>query len=349
MANLEHVEIVKRGTKSVNKWREDNPDVELDLSDIELRALELDSAFLSPANLKSLKLFDSNLSKTTLIGCDFRLSRLRNVNLQSAILNDADFSDAELALVNMNHAVADKITLNNAKMYRVDLTKAWIVNSKMLATRLEECTLLLTAILGSKVNSNTTFTNSTDISDCAIDRHTIACLGEQRGGLTDGNLSEMDIHDDVAELRLAFSGIWGTIHFIAILAFMLPYLWFLFEHGIEARFSDNPENSISLLEAFLRYIWNGGVDWRAGWNLSLISFGTFIFFLLYNSLRLSLLYKVKKLETKQEVSGVPAFFSFFSEPIWFVIFSITQKWGFIFYLFCVCVNIYHFMQMRIPV
>jgi hypothetical protein len=51
MANPEHVELVKQGMEAIRKWREENPDVRPDLSEVDLGKTDLSGAFLSRADL----------------------------------------------------------------------------------------------------------------------------------------------------------------------------------------------------------------------------------------------------------------------------------------------------------
>jgi hypothetical protein len=68
MANPEHVELVKQGAEAIRRWREENPDVSLDLGGADLRG-----AWLSTANLGGAKLADADLGRAWLD--DANLSR----------------------------------------------------------------------------------------------------------------------------------------------------------------------------------------------------------------------------------------------------------------------------------
>ena len=51
MANQEHLAILKQGVETWNQWREEHPDVILDLSDADLSEANLNGANLIEANL----------------------------------------------------------------------------------------------------------------------------------------------------------------------------------------------------------------------------------------------------------------------------------------------------------
>ncbi|WP_417377065.1 pentapeptide repeat-containing protein [Gimesia maris] len=349
MANPDHVKIVKLGAARLAEWQEENPNVLLDLSDCDLEEIDLSGANLHLANLENARLSRVNLSGAVLNMVNFSSATLRNSSAQGIVFYQSDLSNAKLSNINLRSADFRFANLKKTYLCDSDLFSAVFDYGTLTETKIEKCFMKHTSLLDIKVNSETQFKNIETLDHCKIDRYTIASLGKDRGGLSDGNLMVMNINDDVARLRSEFSGVWGAFHLIAIFAFCAPYLWFSIQLRVEASFSDySPEYSITLLKALSRYIWNGGIGWREGWDLSIVSFGTFIAFLSYNTLRISLLYKTKKLETQQEVSGVPAIFSFANSPGWEKTY-LFSKLGLAIYLICVILNIYHFLQMRIPV
>jgi uncharacterized protein YjbI with pentapeptide repeats len=52
MANEDHLRILQQGVKVWNKWREENPGIEPDLSVADLKAADLRGANLSGSNLR---------------------------------------------------------------------------------------------------------------------------------------------------------------------------------------------------------------------------------------------------------------------------------------------------------
>lgn len=99
MANEEHLEVIReyavgypnghslfgeRDRRLIDRWREDNPDVVLDLA----RA-NLEDMYLAGANLAGAK-----LSFAKLVGVDLYGAILVGANLEDANLKDADLSHA---------------------------------------------------------------------------------------------------------------------------------------------------------------------------------------------------------------------------------------------------------------
>lgn len=94
MANPEHVELVRQGAKSVNKFTAANPEVTIDLSGADLSGLDLSNCRLQGANLEG-----ADLSR-----CDLRNTRLNSANLRSAVLRDADARSAGLHRADLSGA-----------------------------------------------------------------------------------------------------------------------------------------------------------------------------------------------------------------------------------------------------
>ena len=60
MANPKHVKLARKGPKYVNEWRKKHPDEVLDLSEADLRFLNLSTANLSNCNLEKVNLSSSS-------------------------------------------------------------------------------------------------------------------------------------------------------------------------------------------------------------------------------------------------------------------------------------------------
>ena len=83
MADEKQLEILKQGFRVWNEWRDDNPDVVIDLS----------GADLGDADLGSPGFFDGDLTSNC--------ANLSHANLSRAVLRNANLSDANLR--NANH------------------------------------------------------------------------------------------------------------------------------------------------------------------------------------------------------------------------------------------------------
>jgi uncharacterized protein YjbI with pentapeptide repeats len=121
VADSEHIEILRRGPRAWNAWREANPsqvpnldDVALSLSQrqlgpinggpINLRAVSMQRAFLRSASLSVADLEAADLSGADLAYARLDQANLKAANLSGAILDYADFTGAVLIDANLSGA-----------------------------------------------------------------------------------------------------------------------------------------------------------------------------------------------------------------------------------------------------
>ena len=128
VANEEQLAILKQGVEVWNKWREDNPDVLIDLngadlSDINLCFAELSHANLREAHLVGTDLSYANLRETELIGADLQEATLFRVDLRDADLRLANFDKANLSEAKLRCANFNKSSLRSTNLSDTDLSR----------------------------------------------------------------------------------------------------------------------------------------------------------------------------------------------------------------------------------
>ena len=101
MANNDQINILLKGSERWNKWREENREAEIDISNAELDG----------ANLSSMNLRNANFSRASMKGAN-----LLNASLEDANLTGADFSHANLKGAMMAHADCKNIDLVHANL-----------------------------------------------------------------------------------------------------------------------------------------------------------------------------------------------------------------------------------------
>jgi uncharacterized protein YjbI with pentapeptide repeats len=101
MANQEHVSILKQGVSIWNTWREANPEVKPDLSEVHLVKATLRGANLSDVNLFRAYLYRARLTRAYLGGAYLRGAYLARADLRQAILAGADLAAAHLNSANL--------------------------------------------------------------------------------------------------------------------------------------------------------------------------------------------------------------------------------------------------------
>ena len=167
MANADHFEILKQGVDRWNKWRDGNPDVNPDLSRIELPAdlllagaylnlVDFRDAKLNGAILYGAKLYQADLSGADLTGAtlDYTFlaqakmvhTKLVGAQLLTATLIDTDLSEADLSNANLQYAQLVGTRLRNARLRKCHVygTSVWGVETSgadqtdLLITRRDE-------------------------------------------------------------------------------------------------------------------------------------------------------------------------------------------------------------------
>lgn len=128
MANQEHLEILKQGVGIWNKWREENPEIEPDLGDIDLHRTNLENINFNNANLREAKLYAAYLHAAQLKEADLRMASLSGTDLVGAYLYRAKLSDAALI----------KADLRGANLIEADFSRADLSVANLSYTRLDK-------------------------------------------------------------------------------------------------------------------------------------------------------------------------------------------------------------------
>jgi Pentapeptide repeats (8 copies) len=124
-ADSKHVEALRRGPRSWNQWRAQNPSLTPNLTDITLSAAERQMGPISggPINFAFARLRHASLRFATLSGA----------NLEMADLTDADLSDARLDGANLSGA-----EFGDAVLERVDFAGARLGGANFAGANLKE-------------------------------------------------------------------------------------------------------------------------------------------------------------------------------------------------------------------
>ncbi|HEU0016952.1 MAG TPA: pentapeptide repeat-containing protein, partial [Methyloceanibacter sp.] len=124
-ADAEHVEMLRRGPRSWNAWREQNPTIMPNLTGLRLSASERQTGIMNggPINLASVRVRRAYLRFATLSGA----------NLASANLSGADLTDARLDGANLVNA-----DFSNAALARTDLAGARLAGARLDGVNLLE-------------------------------------------------------------------------------------------------------------------------------------------------------------------------------------------------------------------
>lgn len=136
MANEEQLKILQQGVEVWNKWRKENPDEHIDLSEANLHGASLSEAKLGGAYLNRANINDADLSRADLSGAILAGAELGAADLSGANLSSADFQEAYLSSADLSGAILIK-----AKLIQTDLIKARLIQADLSAANLNRANL----------------------------------------------------------------------------------------------------------------------------------------------------------------------------------------------------------------
>ncbi len=181
MANPEHLKILKQGVDHWNRWRKEKPEVEPDLSRLELSmedcpgvhvfGANLMRADLRMVNLCWAKLSNADLSEADLSQAILSGARLFNANLSRAKLNGVSLNGAELSRANFSRADLSQARLRDARIFYTDFTSANLSEADLVEARFNRANLLEADIkeahLGDTIFSDVDLSHVKGLETCA--------------------------------------------------------------------------------------------------------------------------------------------------------------------------------------
>jgi hypothetical protein len=150
MANQEQLEILKKGVRVWNKWREENPNVKIDLAGAILHKAELKAVSFYLAELSGAELIEANLINADLGGGNFTNANLSGADIRWANISEANFrganlSGAKLVGSNLTETCFEDADLTDCHVYAIS---AWNLKtnentrqSNLTITRPDESTI----------------------------------------------------------------------------------------------------------------------------------------------------------------------------------------------------------------
>lgn len=136
MTNLVQLEILKEGVQVWNKWRAQNPGLQIDLSGVDLfgaslsrvnfNGANLKRAFLEKADLSTADLLDANLNQANLIDANLFETNFTRANLSRANLFGANLLGANLSSANLTGSTLANAVLANTRIDQARVSKSWV-------------------------------------------------------------------------------------------------------------------------------------------------------------------------------------------------------------------------------
>ena len=136
MANMEHVQLVKRGRDHVARWREANPEDNLDLNAAYMSYVRAPQVDISGADMRDSDLMGAVLQRANLSGCYMNPCHLYHANLREANVSRARMNGANLRGADLRGADLSGADLDRAVLSDANLTGAKLINANLSRTSL---------------------------------------------------------------------------------------------------------------------------------------------------------------------------------------------------------------------
>lgn len=128
MVNPEHLEVLKKGSKAIEKWHLSHKGERLDLSDANLAETQLSRVDLQNSNLSHADLSYTNLSDADLMNADLSFTELTGTDFTKANLSQSDLSYSNITAPNFSHTNLSRADLRGATLYCPEVKKSQPIN-----------------------------------------------------------------------------------------------------------------------------------------------------------------------------------------------------------------------------
>ena len=195
MSDEEQVEILQvtileeEGVEAWNKWRKDNPDIEINLR----------RAYLLTANLREANLRGADLRGACLEGANLRGANLRGACLEGADLREADLRETNLEGANLEGADLREVNLEGVNLFEADLKGANLEGANLEGADLREADLRRADLRGADLFKADL--NGTDLRRADLFEADLRIADFREADLSGANLRRADLRR--ADLRRA--------------------------------------------------------------------------------------------------------------------------------------------------
>ncbi len=188
MANPEHLAKLAEGIEAWNTWRQENPNVALDLTGANLTEAHLVRVDFHDADLSGAKLFCADLRDADLNG-----AKLFRADLREALFARAHLAAAELREVNFSGAQFSEADLRGANLSGLDLHEGDLVRAYLFAANLSGADLRRAQLIGAELRGANLFEANLSRAELVEANLTHAKLGG--ADLHEANLFGADLRD----------------------------------------------------------------------------------------------------------------------------------------------------------
>ena len=212
MANKEHMDIILQGVQIWNKWREEYPGIDPDLSRDGFVAGPLFMMNLNGANLSRTNLRDVVFSLQYLSDVNFTDANLQYASFTGANLNYVNFQGANLSYAQFIETKLENVVLSGANLSRANLSNAYLEKTNFEEVNLSHADLTEASLYGAKfAHADLSYADlrrvqvsSTDIND--IDHAKLSASDWEYGGIyaEEANFSHANLsHANLSKVNLS--------------------------------------------------------------------------------------------------------------------------------------------------
>ncbi|PKB68691.1 MAG: hypothetical protein BZY81_01270 [SAR202 cluster bacterium Io17-Chloro-G4] len=155
MANMEHVQVAKKGRDAVAQWRSEHPNEVLDLNAAYMSYARMPQVNLSGADIRNSDLMGAVLQRADLSGCYLNPCHMYHANLKQANLTKAFMNGANLRGANLSGADLTDVDLDRAVLSGADLTGANLSGANLSRANLTGTILTDANLTGAVLNRST--------------------------------------------------------------------------------------------------------------------------------------------------------------------------------------------------
>jgi uncharacterized protein YjbI with pentapeptide repeats len=174
MARKQHLQVLRQGRDQWDAWRKEHPKITPDLSEADLRGMELKfvdfrRADLTRSNLSGIYAAHGQFHNADLRGADLRDGHFPEASFLHANLSNvnafaADFAECDFAGARAHRSVFQEARLVRADLQRASLREADLTEADFSSASLERAKLCKAVLVGSNLNAanliDTDFTNA---------------------------------------------------------------------------------------------------------------------------------------------------------------------------------------------
>jgi uncharacterized protein YjbI with pentapeptide repeats len=320
------------------------------LEGVEGEEVQIDGASMNGAVLNNCHIAGLRGSGVDLQGAKLWGAKLVGANLTSSMLKGANFSKADLTDAILTKAVlspSDQLDPSGTRsnFFQAKLVGTVFISADLRSVDFNKAVLSGANLRSARVDAWTRFDDCPPPTDMQIDRYSLETLGNDYGGFTRGHRMVMKVFDDASIIKRQFSGVYRLTHSLALVAFLIPYVWFLVMRWLDASFQPRTGEAMTIIEAFFRFVLVGDESWREGWGITW-SFGLFMVAVIYNAVRLYFLKTTLDLEMHERVYGLPAQYSLTGHRAF--LYGAVRV-GFWIYLIVITCNSIRFLMREFPI